>query len=170
MSVPWSGSEFELYSPKWFFLDASTHLYMRVCPSVGLSVRPSVRPSVGPSRVFFKLGNQQIWQIWHIWDLKSLQIWQILENLTNLPSDASLFKRTCSLKITSTTARNWVHAFIACRSTVLSVCFLTMGPWVRRYVGSSVRRFFFKLRIHVNSCKFILIQVNSRKFATFRKY
>ena len=28
------------------FLDASTHLYMRVCPSVGQSVGPSVRPSV----------------------------------------------------------------------------------------------------------------------------
>ena len=42
------------------FLDASTHLYKRVCPSVrrsvGPSVRrsdgPSVRRSVGPSRVF----------------------------------------------------------------------------------------------------------------------
>ena len=35
------------------FLDASTHLYMRVCPSVRPSVRPSVgrsiRPLVGPS-------------------------------------------------------------------------------------------------------------------------
>ena len=35
------------------FLDASSHLYMRVCtsvrPSVGRSVRWSVRPSVGPS-------------------------------------------------------------------------------------------------------------------------
>ena len=28
------------------FLDASTHLYKMVCPSVGPSVRPSVRPSV----------------------------------------------------------------------------------------------------------------------------
>ena len=31
------------------FLDASSHLYKRVCPSVGPSVRPSVRPSVGRS-------------------------------------------------------------------------------------------------------------------------
>ena len=31
------------------FLDASLHLYKRVCPSVGRSVRPSVRRSVGPS-------------------------------------------------------------------------------------------------------------------------
>ena len=31
------------------FLDASSHLYKRVCPSVGPSVRPSVGPSVGPS-------------------------------------------------------------------------------------------------------------------------
>ena len=29
-------------------LDASSHLYMRSCPSVGRSVRRSVRPSVGP--------------------------------------------------------------------------------------------------------------------------
>ena len=31
------------------FLDASTHLYKRLCPSVGLSVGPSVGLSVGPS-------------------------------------------------------------------------------------------------------------------------
>ena len=31
------------------FLDASSHLYKRVCPSVGPSVGPSVRPSVGLS-------------------------------------------------------------------------------------------------------------------------
>ena len=36
-----------LYSKK--FLDAFSHLYKRVCPSVGRSVRPSVRPSVGRS-------------------------------------------------------------------------------------------------------------------------
>ena len=28
--------------PLWSFLDGSTHLYMRVCPSVGRSIRPSV--------------------------------------------------------------------------------------------------------------------------------
>ena len=33
-----------------FFLDASTHLHKRVCPSLG--------PSVGPSRVFFYRGIQ----------------------------------------------------------------------------------------------------------------
>ena len=32
------------------FLDASSHLYKRVCPSVGPSVGPSVRRSVGMSR------------------------------------------------------------------------------------------------------------------------
>ena len=31
------------------FLDASSHLYKRVCPSVRPSVRPSVGPSVRPS-------------------------------------------------------------------------------------------------------------------------
>ena len=30
------------------FLDASSHLYKRVCPSVRRSVRRSVGPSVGP--------------------------------------------------------------------------------------------------------------------------
>ena len=30
------------------FLDATTHLYKRSCPSVRRSVRPSVGPSVGP--------------------------------------------------------------------------------------------------------------------------
>ena len=33
------------------FLDASTHLYKRVCPSVGPPVGPSVGPSVGPERL-----------------------------------------------------------------------------------------------------------------------
>ena len=31
------------------FLDASSHLYKRACPSIGPSVGPSVRRSVGPS-------------------------------------------------------------------------------------------------------------------------
>ena len=31
------------------FLDASGHLYTRVCPSVGQSVRPSLSPLVGQS-------------------------------------------------------------------------------------------------------------------------
>ena len=31
------------------FLDASSHLYNRVCPSIRPSVRPLVRPSVRPS-------------------------------------------------------------------------------------------------------------------------
>ena len=39
------------------FLDASSHLYMRVCPSVGPSVRPSVGPLVGHAFVKNK-GNQ----------------------------------------------------------------------------------------------------------------
>ena len=33
------------------FLDASSHLYKRVCPSVRPSVRPLVGPSVGPLRL-----------------------------------------------------------------------------------------------------------------------
>ena len=35
------------------FLDASTHLYMRVCPSV----RPSIRPSVRWLRIFFLIAE-----------------------------------------------------------------------------------------------------------------
>ena len=37
-------------TPLSHFLDASSHLYKRVCPSVGPSVRPSVRRSVTPFR------------------------------------------------------------------------------------------------------------------------
>ena len=36
-------------SQETIFLDASTHLYKRLCLSVRPSVRPSVRRSVGPS-------------------------------------------------------------------------------------------------------------------------
>ena len=90
------------------FLDASTHLYKRVCPSVGPLVHqwvgPSVHQSVGPSvSHFFKsrkssnltnltdltsLTNLQIWQIWQI----SLQFYlsPLLQS-----SDASLLKQTC---------------------------------------------------------------------------
>ena len=39
------------------FLDACLHLYKRVCPSVGSSVRQSVRPSVLLSRVISKVKN-----------------------------------------------------------------------------------------------------------------
>ena len=43
---------------KFQFLDAPSHLYRRLCPSVrpsvGPSVGPSVRPSVRPSRVIFE--------------------------------------------------------------------------------------------------------------------
>ena len=35
--------------PHYEFLDASTHLYKRVCPSVRPYVRPYVRPSECPS-------------------------------------------------------------------------------------------------------------------------
>jgi hypothetical protein len=41
------------------YLDASTHLYMRVCPFVGRSVRRSVRWLVGQSvmRFFFQIAE-----------------------------------------------------------------------------------------------------------------
>ena len=47
------------------FLDASTHLYKRLCPSVRRSVRRSVRGSVGPSRV------SQISRKWRLRDNKT---------------------------------------------------------------------------------------------------
>ena len=52
-------SEMENQGHVFRVLDASTHLYKRLCPSVGPSVRRSVRPSIGPSigpsvrKVFF---------------------------------------------------------------------------------------------------------------------
>ena len=42
------------------FLDASSHLYKRVCPSVGPSVRWSVRPSV--RNVFVKIAENGVMQ------------------------------------------------------------------------------------------------------------
>ena len=39
-----------LLSSKDAFLDASTYLYMRVCPSIRPSVRQSVSPSVSPPK------------------------------------------------------------------------------------------------------------------------
>ena len=46
------------------FLDASSHLYKRVCPSVGWSVGPSVRQSVGPSvdHAFVKIAENGVMQ------------------------------------------------------------------------------------------------------------
>ena len=41
------------------FLDASSHLYKRVCPSVGPSVGPSVRPSV--TRYFLMMRKWPKW-------------------------------------------------------------------------------------------------------------
>ena len=46
------------------FLDASTHLYKRLCPSVGPSVRPSVGPSVGHAFLKYR-GNGDLWTIKH---------------------------------------------------------------------------------------------------------
>ena len=43
------------------FLDASTHLYKRVCPSVGWSIGWSVHRSIGPSisNLFFLVGRNK---------------------------------------------------------------------------------------------------------------
>ena len=83
------------------FLDASTHLYKRVCPSVLWFVCWSVRRSVRPSCVFSKSrksrGNDKESLENKIW-----QIWQInLTNLTNLsdkfvlvPNFRRIFVRT----------------------------------------------------------------------------
>jgi hypothetical protein len=64
----------------WTFLDLSTNLYKRVCPSVRPSVGPSIgwsiRPSVSRSRVFFKSRKSA-----NLTNL-NLQIWQIWQNLT----------------------------------------------------------------------------------------
>ncbi len=57
--------QFNLNDLTSLFLDASSHLYMRVCPSVrpsvGRSVRPSVRPLVGRSRFRQKRENRWFW-------------------------------------------------------------------------------------------------------------
>ena len=63
------------------FLDASSYLYNRVCPSVGRSVRPSVRPSVRGSRFRQKRENRCgyiIIQSFHHHEDASLALWALL--------------------------------------------------------------------------------------------
>ena len=48
------------FVPIFSFLDASSHLYKRVCPSVGRSVRRSVRPSVRDA--FVKIAENGLMQ------------------------------------------------------------------------------------------------------------
>ena len=45
----WTHCDASFYEASRSSLDASSHLYKRVCPSVRLSIRPSVCPSVCPS-------------------------------------------------------------------------------------------------------------------------
>ena len=60
------------------FLDASTHLYKRVCPSV----RGSVSPSVRWSHVFFSGGK---WDFNESWTSPTLQISSGMNNNTVAP-------------------------------------------------------------------------------------
>ena len=46
------------------FLDASSYLYNRVCPSVGRSFCPSVRPSVRPSILAFLPSRSDICRVY----------------------------------------------------------------------------------------------------------
>ena len=48
------------------FLDASSHLYKRVCPSVGPSIRWSVCPSVRPYSVMRFFLNCKNWGFFHL--------------------------------------------------------------------------------------------------------
>ena len=58
-----------------FFLDASMHLYMRACPSVG----PSVRPLVGPSVTHFFFNHDFEWKR-HRNDRNTIAV--IIQNIT----------------------------------------------------------------------------------------
>ena len=78
-------------------IDASSHLYKRVCPSVGRSVRPSVRPSVRLA-FFLNRRNRQIWKIWQILTWKSDKIWQIFLQFNLSPL---LWTHLCSNELVS---------------------------------------------------------------------
>ena len=87
------------------FLDASSHLYIRVCPSVRPSVGPSVRPSVRPSvhrsvTLSLKTGklmiliadndvscNHIIIQSFHHHEDASLALWALLMSVTRGATD-----------------------------------------------------------------------------------
>ena len=97
------------------FLDSSTNLYKRVCPSVG----PSVGPSVSPSRVFFKL--RKLTNLTNLINL-NLQIWQIWQNLTNLSLQFNLspflWTHLCSNELISVVCQS----VIQCLAISLSLC------------------------------------------------
>ena len=106
------------------FLDASTHLYKRVCPSVvGRSVRPSVCPSV--SRFFY------IAEI--TWKRHRITGKQNLTNLTNL-SDKSIlvpnfrrifvYEQTCFSKSTPPTSLPLLHFT---KMTFIRPCFMRIS-------------------------------------------
>ena len=70
-SIPWIFFSPSISFLLCLFLDASTNLYNRVCPSVRLSVRPSICPSVGPSvrnAFFFESSKTPIFGHWDGWD------------------------------------------------------------------------------------------------------
>ena len=68
------------------FLDASSHLYKRVCPSVGRSVGPSVRPSVG-NAFFLRL---QKWRFFFMYVIREAQ-----EHYRNV--ELHLYRKVCLL-------------------------------------------------------------------------
>ena len=80
--------------PLWSFLDGSTHLYMRVCPSVGRSVRRSVHPSVrNPLFSTARNGKFSQWKHWGRPTLTLLKVLNVLKvlkvlnvlNVLNMP-------------------------------------------------------------------------------------
>ena len=60
MASDWTCPNKKWQKKKKTFLDATTHLYKRSCPSVGPSVGPSVRRSVRPV-LFSKDENREFW-------------------------------------------------------------------------------------------------------------
>ena len=62
------------------FLDASSHLYNRVCPSVGRLVSPSVRRSAGHAFVTNgKIDSHVIIQSFHHHEDASLALWALFQ-------------------------------------------------------------------------------------------
>ena len=71
------------------FLDASTHLYMRVCPSVRPLVRPSVHPSIHPSVISLLKSIKNDDNQWNLMEIKEKNKQKFLD------ASSHLYKRLC---------------------------------------------------------------------------
>ena len=133
------------------FLDASTHLYKRVCPSISRSVRLSVCESVRPSRVFFK--SRKLANLTNLTNL-NLQIWQ---NLTNLSLQFNLSPFL------------WTHLCLLLLSVFFIVSlsvFFQWSPMILQLILLSV----LQISLHTMNSRIQVLQLKNCFFLNWKVY